>query len=113
MRNIKGRLVPKIHLTLGDADLTNGVIQILQTKFGKSRLVFIHPTTATMVARYLQARQERMGRHGCVCLSGRVRQQPTQPSVVTSGSCSLTGADGQHRLYKGQVTRRRISAREK
>jgi site-specific recombinase XerD len=61
LRNIKGRLVPKIHLTLGDADLTNGVIQILQTKFGKSRLVFIHPTTATVVARYLQARQEWVG----------------------------------------------------
>jgi integrase len=55
------------HLTLSDIDLTNGVIQLLQTKFGKSRLVFIHPTTATMVARYLQARQEWVGTAARAC----------------------------------------------
>ena len=55
------------HLTLSDIDLTNGVIQVLQTKFGKSRLVFIHPTTATMVARYLQARQEWVGTAARAC----------------------------------------------
>ena len=36
------------HLTLGDVDLANGVVQVLHTKFDKSRLVFIHPTTATL-----------------------------------------------------------------
>lgn len=55
------------HLTVSDIDLTNGVIQVLQTKFGKSRLVFIHPTTATMVARYLQVRQERVGTAARAC----------------------------------------------
>jgi integrase len=39
-------------LTLSDIDLTNGVIEVVQTKFGKSRLVFIHPSTATVVAQY-------------------------------------------------------------
>ena len=29
-------------LTLSDIDLTNGVIEVVQTKFGKSRLVFVH-----------------------------------------------------------------------
>ena len=55
------------HLTVSDIDLTNGVIQVLQTKFGKSRLVFIHPTTATVVARYLQARQEWVGTAARAC----------------------------------------------
>lgn len=49
------------HLSVSDIDLTNGVIQVLQTKFGKSRLVFIHPSTATVLAGYLQARREWVG----------------------------------------------------
>jgi integrase/recombinase XerD len=55
------------HLTVSDIDLTNGVIQVLQTKFGKSRLVFIHPTTATVMARYLQVRQEWIGTAARAC----------------------------------------------
>ena len=55
------------HLTVSDIDLTNGVIEVLRTKFGKSRLVFIHPTTATVVARYLQARQKWVGTAARAC----------------------------------------------
>jgi integrase/recombinase XerD len=55
------------HLTVSDIDLTNGVIQVLQTKFGKSRLVFIHPTTATVVDGYLQVRQEWVGNSARAC----------------------------------------------
>jgi integrase/recombinase XerD len=55
------------HLTLSDIDLTNGVIQVLQTKFGKSRLVFIHPTTTTVLACYLQVRQEWVGTAARAC----------------------------------------------
>lgn len=55
------------HLTVSDIDLTKGVIQVLQTKFGKSRLVFIHPTTATVLGRYLQVRQEWVGTAARAC----------------------------------------------
>jgi hypothetical protein len=65
------------HLTVSDIDLTNGVIEVLQTKFGKSRLVFIHPTTATRGGP-LPAGPSGMGRHGRASLPHRVRQQPTQ-----------------------------------
>ena len=61
------------HLTVSDIDLANGVIQVLQTKFGKSRLVFIHPTTATMPA---TSRSVRSG-------SGRPRE-PAPPLFVNS-----------------------------
>ena len=54
-------------LTVSDIDLTNGVIEVLQTKFGKSRLVFIHPTTTTVLARYLQARQDCVGTAARAC----------------------------------------------
>jgi integrase/recombinase XerD len=55
------------HLAVSDIDLTNGVIQVLQTKFGKSRLVFIHPSTATVIADYLQARQAWVGAAARAC----------------------------------------------
>ena len=48
-------------LTLDDIDLSNGVVQVLQTKFDKSRLVFIHPTT-TRVLRPLPAGPSGLGR---------------------------------------------------
>lgn len=55
------------HLAVSDIDLDGGVIQILQTKFGKSRLVFIHPSTATVIADYLQARQAWVGATARAC----------------------------------------------
>jgi integrase/recombinase XerD len=69
------------HLTLSDIDLTNGVIEVLQTKFGKSRLVFIHPTTATVLARYLQARQEWVGTavRACPTVFVNSRRRPLKP----------------------------------
>ena len=72
------------HLTLSDIDLTNGVIQVLHTKFGKSRLVFIHPTTATIVARYLQARQEWVGTTARACPTVFVNSRcgPLNPAAL-------------------------------
>lgn len=46
------------HLHLKDVDLTAGVIQVLETKFGKSRLVFLHPTTTDQLSGYRHARQK-------------------------------------------------------
>jgi integrase len=37
------------HLGVDDVNLGNGAVQVLQAKFGKSRLVFIHPSTATIL----------------------------------------------------------------
>jgi integrase/recombinase XerD len=54
-------------LTLGDIDLSNGVVQVLQTKFDKSRLVFIHPTTATVLGHYLQVRRDWVGTTAQAC----------------------------------------------
>ena len=54
-------------LTIGDIDLANGVVQVLQTKFDKSRLVFIHPTTATVLGHYLQVRQDWVGTTARAC----------------------------------------------
>ncbi|MFF0284334.1 tyrosine-type recombinase/integrase [Rhodococcus aetherivorans] len=45
-------------VSVDDVDLNNGVIQVLGTKFGKSRLVFLHPTTVTHLRHYLQVRRD-------------------------------------------------------
>lgn len=72
------------HLTIDDIDLTNGVIEVLQTKFGKSRLVFIHPTTASVVARYLQVRQQWVGSAARACPTVFVnsRRGPLNPDAL-------------------------------
>ena len=72
------------HLTVSDIDLTNGVIEVLQTKFGKSRLVFIHPTTATILAGYLQARQQWVGTtaRGCPAVFVNSRRGPLNPATL-------------------------------
>lgn len=54
-------------LTVSDLDLANEVVQVLQTKFDKSRLVFLHPTTATVLGQYLQVRREWVGTTARAC----------------------------------------------
>lgn len=54
-------------LSVDDVDLAGGVLQVLDTKFGKSRLVFLHPTTATVLRDYLQVRRDWVGTTGRAC----------------------------------------------
>jgi integrase len=54
-------------LSVDDVDLPNGVLQVLETKFGKSRLVFIHPTTATVLRDYLLLRRDWVGSTARAC----------------------------------------------
>ena len=68
-------------LTVGDVDLANGVVQVLHTKFDKSRLVFIHPTTATVLGRYLQVRADWVGAtpRACPAVFVNSRRQAINP----------------------------------
>ena len=51
------RLSEALHLRCGDFDADGSALTIRQTKFCKSRLVPLHPTTAAALAQYLAARQ--------------------------------------------------------
>jgi integrase/recombinase XerD len=84
------------HLTISDIDLANGVIEVLQTKFGKSRLVFLHPTTATMVAHYLQVRQQWVGTHARACPAVFVnsRRRAINPDTLSITFNQLVAAAG-------------------
>ena len=50
------RIGEAIRLTLGDVDLQEAIITVRSTKFGKSRLVPMHPSTVEVVADYIQRR---------------------------------------------------------
>ena len=50
------RLSESCRLTTDDIDLVNGIITIRETKFRKSRLIPLHPTTTQELARYADQR---------------------------------------------------------
>jgi len=54
------RICEALKLTRGQADLIRGILRIERTKFKKSRLVPLHPTTRVLL-RYLAARDRRWG----------------------------------------------------
>jgi integrase/recombinase XerD len=55
------RISEALELKLGDVDLEQGVLTIRAAKFGRSRLVPLHPTTCTVLAQYLQRRNQFLG----------------------------------------------------
>jgi integrase len=50
------RISEALNLNIADVDLEHGVLRIEKTKFKKSRLVPLHPTTVRALRRYVQAR---------------------------------------------------------
>lgn len=51
------RLSEALRLTCGDVDFDAGMLTVRQTKFAKSRLVPLHPTTVRALKQYLALRQ--------------------------------------------------------
>ena len=56
------RVSEALALDLRDVDLEQGILTIRRTKFGKSRLVPVHPSTTHALGRYLQARERLLPR---------------------------------------------------
>ena len=76
------RISEALELKLGDVDLEQGVLTIQAAKFGRSRLVPLHPTTCTVLANYLQRRQQFLGAtpaSDCVFVSNRGTRLDTRP----------------------------------
>jgi integrase len=55
------RISEALDLKLDDVDLDQAVLTIRAAKFGRSRLVPLHPSTDTVLARYLQRRKQYLG----------------------------------------------------
>ena len=73
------RLSEALHLRCADVDTDGGLLTVRQTKFCKSRLVSLHPTTTEALTRYLVARQ----RH--------VPSTPEAPLFVSPSGTGLAG----------------------
>jgi integrase len=56
MDSVGLRVSEALHLRDADVDLKRGMLTIRQTKFAKSRLLPIHPTTVAALAKYRKAR---------------------------------------------------------
>lgn len=55
------RISEAINLELQDVDLCHGVLRVRGAKFGKSRLVPLHPSTQRALARYARRRDQFLG----------------------------------------------------
>lgn len=55
------RLSEAIGLQCGDVDLEDGILTVRRTKFGKSRLVPLHPTTRAVLRGYAERRDAHLG----------------------------------------------------
>ena len=84
------------HLIVSDIDLASGVVQVLETKFGKSRLVFVHPTTATVLGHYLQVRQDWVGTtaRACPAVFVNSRREAIGPDRLGATFRQITAAAG-------------------
>ena len=71
------RVSEALDLRLGDV-LPGGVLQIRRTKFGKSRLVPLHPTAEEALGRYLDARRQLAAADDHVFLSACGRRLPAR-----------------------------------
>lgn len=93
-------------LSVEDIDLDDGVVQVLQTKFSKSRLVFLHPTTTSVLGEYLQIRRSWAQTSGADCpmlfLNTRgTALNPDRLSTIfrkVTAVAGLTAADGHRPL---------------
>lgn len=59
------RISEALRLTRGDVDLADGVLAVRETKFGKSRLVPLHPTTTAALVAYARDRDRLVPRPRC------------------------------------------------
>jgi integrase/recombinase XerD len=55
------RISEALDLKLDDVDLEQGVLTIRAAKYGRSRLVPVHPSTRTVLVHYLQRREQFLG----------------------------------------------------
>ena len=83
-------------LIVSDIDLASGVIQVLVTKFGKSRIVFIHPTTVTVLGNYLRVRQDWVGimARACPAVFVNSRREAINPDRLGATFKQIVAAAG-------------------
>jgi integrase/recombinase XerD len=94
------RISEAINLQVKDVDWSEGMITIHGAKFGKSRLVPLHPTTRKVLSSYAERRD---------CFFGR---KPVSHFFVSSRGTRLDGGDVRRTFYQlsRQIGLREVSA---
>jgi integrase len=99
------RLSEACRLVLSDVNLSDGILTVRESKFRKSRLVPLHPTTTQALTRYSAHRNaSRWGRSGCFFCTDRA-------PALTHTAAQKTFSRLRHRLgwtAHGRVRRPRI-----
>jgi integrase len=70
------------HLSPDDIDWTEGVLTIRRTKFGKSRLVPLHPSGLAALADYARRRDQLLDGRTATCFFISDRGKPLHPNVI-------------------------------
>ena len=86
------RISEAIGLDRTDVDLTNGVLHVNHTKFNKSRLVPMHPTTVTALDHYVQQRDRLCCRPLEPCFFVSLRRKRLDDGAVHATFRRLCGA---------------------
>ena len=94
------RISEALNLQVRDVDWSEGIITIHGTKFGKSRLVPLHPSTRKVLAAYAERRDRFFGR------------KPVSHFLVSGRGTRLDGGDVRRTFYRlsRQIGLREVSA---
>lgn len=99
------RLGEVINLQSGDVNLTEGVLTVKNTKFGKSRLVPLHPSTTAVLAKYAVQRDRFLGNRPAVRFLISQRAKPLAMCVVHFTFYHLSLETGLRKTYGGHGPR--------
>jgi len=81
------RLSEAINLERDDVDLEEGILTVRRTKFGKSRLVPLHPTTCAVLCSYAKRRVNGARKSGHAAFEKCTRRRPKSvPQGVIDGA---------------------------
>jgi integrase len=78
------RISEVLHLQPQDVDFVHGLLTVRQTKFRKSRLVPLHPTTVAALKHYAEVQQHKLGRQKTEAFFVSDRGKPLPYSTVCS-----------------------------
>jgi integrase/recombinase XerD len=84
------------HVSRDDVNLQTGTVLIADSKFGKSRLVFLHPTAARALRAYEQARDEAIGGPQADTFLVNSRGRPLDPHNIQHSFTVLAAEAGIH-----------------
>ena len=99
------RISEALQLGYSDVDLDSGVLTVRRTKFRKSRLVPLHPSTVTALASYARQRNHHYPQTSAPTFFVHKRGKPLNVSTVASTFCVLRNRLGWIKDHHGRRPR--------